>query len=72
MMNPFQEHTLFLLYICISYKYFFTEHEHPLKSMNQRIDAFINEKGKENLFHDNPFTPGAAITLQSFTTLTGV
>lgn len=67
MMNPFQEHTLFLLYICISYKYFFTEHEHPFKSMNQRIDIFINKKGKENLFYDNPSTTGAAITLQSST-----
>lgn len=70
-MNSFQEHTLLFLYICISYKYFFTDHEHPLQSINQVIDALINEKGKENLFYDNSSTPGAAIALQNPTPLTG-
>lgn len=71
-MNSFQEHTLFLLCICISYKHFFTGHEHPFSGMHQVIDAFINEKGKENVFYDNPSILRAAIALQSSTTLTGI
>lgn len=70
-MNSFQEYTLFFLYICISYKYFFTEHEHPLKNINQLIDALVNEKGKENLFYGNLSSPEAGIALQNPTTSTG-